>query len=368
MEEPARKVEPQQRLLDWRSGGWVLALMALLLALVVLRFIWPGLSREAPPAATADPDAADNGFDLSGSLVPRELIVVGAERGTIRALTDPNTIAGAEVVEYNAERRGKFLVSGDRVIGVTIGAESRAYPLRILNWHEIANDTLGGTEIAVTYCPLSDSAAVFRRDVTGDVPAFEVSGLLLNSNLLMYDVRDGGGESLWSQLQLRAVAGAAAGTELQLVAAELSHWGDWLARHPETTVITGRDEYKSRYKRNPYGHYFETGRPRFPVSPAVPADGLPAMARVLAVQDGEGWHVLAYHDPLVDAGDQPRRWQDDALGLGLSWQPHAAGMEPPTLRAMHGIEPVGAVYAFWFAWSAMHPDAPPPQQVPQPTP
>ena len=171
----------------------------------------------------------------------------------------------------------------------------------------------------------------------------------------------------WSQLQLRAIAGpaAAGGTELALLPAELAHWGDWLERHPDTTVITGRTDYKPRYKRNPYGHYFETGRPRFPVSPLPVTDDPAWMARAMVLRQDEGWQVLVYDDPRTPASEQPQRWQNPQ-GLDLVWRPHASGMEPPTLRAAAGDAPVEAIYTFWFAWHAVYPSAPPPQRVPPP--
>ena len=107
---------------------------------------------------------------------------------------------------------GRFLVPGDLVIGLSLHGEARAYPLEILALHEVCNDTLGGEPILVTYQPLCDSAVVFERRVDGHTREFGVSGLLYNSNLLMYDrhPEQPQDESLWSQLQFRALAGPAA--------------------------------------------------------------------------------------------------------------------------------------------------------------
>ena len=97
------------------------------------------------------------------------------------------------------------------------GGIARAYPLRLLNWHEVINDTLGGQPVAITYSPLCDSSVGFRRMVADKVQEFGVSGLLLNSNLIMYNRQSGAAdESLWSQLQCRAIAGPAAASQQTL--------------------------------------------------------------------------------------------------------------------------------------------------------
>jgi hypothetical protein len=156
-------------------------------------------------------------FDLGNATVPREEIHSGGPaKDGIPALSKPKTI-GAKAATY--------LAAGDRVIGVAIGNEARAYPIRILNFHEIVNDVLGGQPIAVTYCPLCDSAAVFDRNTPRGLREFGVSGLLYNSNVLMYD-RDKRAESLWSQLKSEAVAGVQVRNRLKLLPLELTTWSD----------------------------------------------------------------------------------------------------------------------------------------------
>ena len=108
------------------------------------------------------------------------------------SLTNPKLLTVSEAI---------YLEDHDRVIGVRFGGEARAYPLRVLNWHEAVNDTVGAKAIAVTYCPLCDSSLVFDRDVGGEVREFGISGKLWNSNVLLYDrQKDSRQESLWSQL------------------------------------------------------------------------------------------------------------------------------------------------------------------------
>ena len=119
------------------------------------------------------------------------------------------------VPRINKAQRGKFLVPRDDVIGVVVNGQARAYPVRFMIWHEIVNDTLGGVPIAVTYNFLTDSVAVFERTIGDEVHTFGESGLVYRSNLVLYDRRPGQrGESLWSQMGERAIAGPASGTPL----------------------------------------------------------------------------------------------------------------------------------------------------------
>jgi hypothetical protein len=145
-------------------------------------------------------------FDLSQAIIPKDEIRNGGPgKDGIPALTDPRTLA-AEAV--------KTLKPEDRVVGVLIDGEACAYPLSILTWHEVINDTVGGQPLAVTYCPLCDSVAVFNRNTSAGVKEFGVSGLLYNSNVLMFD-RGGQPEGLWSQLGAKAMSGPSAPLALE---------------------------------------------------------------------------------------------------------------------------------------------------------
>jgi hypothetical protein len=163
-------------------------------------------------------DPAAYGFDLA-NLAPEArttLVGSGNPRDFLTAYDMPATIPGTEMVRFNGERRSKYVVTADRVAGVVVNGAARAYPLAVLNGHEVVNDVLGGVPIAVTFSPLTDSVVVFDRRVGGEERLFRVSGLLWNSNLVMYDVpadparRAGAVASLWSQLGMRAIAGPAA--------------------------------------------------------------------------------------------------------------------------------------------------------------
>jgi hypothetical protein len=151
----------------------------------------------------------------------------------------------------------------ERVIGVTADGSARAYPLSILNWHEIVNDEFGGP-LLVTYCPLCGSGVTAERRVNGEVTTFGVSGLLWRSDLVMFDELT---ESLWSQILGKAVRGPETGTSLTLRPSTLTSWGKWRDSHPETEVLlpppasgTITGAAGRNYERNPYAGYDETNQ------------------------------------------------------------------------------------------------------------
>jgi hypothetical protein len=353
-----RNAEARPHLLTFRSGGWVLLLAAIVTAAVAAWAIGGALSRNRTPLLGDGTNVETYGFALEPCLVGREqLVAAGMCKDALKALVDPPIVAGSDITRINEAQRGKFLVSTDRVIGVTVNRESRAYPLRILNCHEVVNDTLGGVPIVVTYNPPCDSAVAFERTVDGAVLEFGVSGLLYNSNLLMYDRRpDGRGESLWSQLLGRAVTGPAAAAGRRLVALDttLIGWGHWLAAHPETTVVDQDPQMIQRYKQTSYESYFRSPRLRFPVKPLPPEGGPAAKDRVVVVSTGSarGVYPLAAIARRSDADGVSTAVLDGTTLQFLYW----ADPETVAVAAVGDGGPVKALHTFWFAWHAMHPE------------
>ena len=327
---PARS----ERLFTFRSGGWVIVLA---LVVTIAGTVWnlsplwtPGRERPRGDGRTA----ASYGFDLSGSLVPRDAIVSsGMVADALPSLVDPRSLRLSELSGLEEIGRGKYIVPSDKVIGVDLGGEARAYPLRVLVWHEVVNDTVAGVPIVVTYNPLSEGIAVFDRRVAGETLTFGVSGLLYQSSLLMYDRRLGhAGESLWSPLQARGISGPAAGRPLTLVPFALARWEDWQVARPESTVLGPVEGDGKKYGQDVYGSYFNSDTLRFPVDPMPPAGTLPPKTRVFVTGTPGAWSVT----PLQVGGDERRL---EVVGPA-------------------GTTPVAGIYAFWFAWYATHPDDP----------
>jgi hypothetical protein len=310
-------------------------------------------------------NVASYGFDLSTCLVPREQIVSGGlPRDGLQALDEPTMLEPAEIVRRNADGRGKFLVAEDRVIGVAIGGDARAYPLRFLRWHEVVNDTVGGVPMVVTYNPLCDAVVVAERAIEGHELKFGVSGLLLNSNLLLYDRTDDPSDSsLWSQLQARAVAGPAASERqrLRMLPAALSSWGDWRADHPDSLVLAPVDRLRSLYKRDPYHSYFGSDLLRFPVVPLPLAGDLSLKDRVVVVTIGGTDTVFALPRLATAIGHVRGWWNAEASGVPIDIRFDAELGTATVFVVGETDAPPTMRHAFWFAWYATHPDAPEPR-------
>lgn len=284
---------------------------------------------------------ASQSFDLSEALIPRDEIRPGGpSKDGIASLTAPKLVA---------PEAATFLKSTDRVIGVTINNDSRAYPLKILEWHEAVNDRIGGVPAAVTYCPLCDSAAIFDRRTDAGEVEFGVSGLLYNSNVLFYDRAKQGIESLWSQMMARGVSGPNAGKGLKALPVELTTWADWSRRHPKTRVLSTETGHGRRYGGSAYEDYFKSPMLMFPAEPS--SDRLLAKAPVLGVWTKDSFR--AYPLSAFAALDKPRELRQELGGLSFTvkWNPEAK-----SLIVAKADRRLSWMYGFWFAWYAFHPD------------
>jgi hypothetical protein len=258
-----------------------------------------------------------------------------------------------------------YLNPADIVVGVSLGGESRAYPLRILVWHENVNDTLGGVPVAVSYCPLCRSTLVFDRRVGGSVREFGISGLLWNSNVLLYDRReDGAGESLWSQVHMKAVTGPAAceGLELKLLPSELTSWRDWQARHPKTTVMSRQTGHLRKYDVSPYRAYFSNDRLMFP---ALQVKKKPERflnkEPLIVVNVGDKWKAYAIRDIKLVAGrqsvDDGDGFIEDVVGGKRLRIEYIEDGNSSRAKLIDDSAEVPAAYMCWFALASMLPEA-----------
>ena len=346
-----------------RSGWWVaVACGAVVLALLLLALRAPRPDRSH--ALGDGRTVASYGFDLTTSLVPPDRIVpAGMPRDGLLALDEPATLTAAEVEARNHEGRGKFLLPHDRVLGVVLAGDARAYPLRLLRWHEVVNDRVGGRNLLISYNPLCDSAVVSERSAGGEAPAFGVSGLVFNSNMLLYNRRaEPEASSLWSQLEARAIAGpaAAAAASLKLLPAAIATWEQWLERHPDTRVLAPVERMRTLYKRDPYHSYFGSDLLHFPVEPLPPPGELALKDRVLIVTTDGRNAVFALRRIAAAAGASSGAWESSAAGVPLRIQ---FDLDAGT-ALVESLDDPGPGFAtrqcFWFAWYAAHPDTPPP--------
>jgi len=288
----------------------------------------------AVAVAHASPRTA-NGFVLEPGAIPaQEILAGGPPRDGIPALSHPPH-ASAESAPWSDDTM---------VIGVAWNGEARAYPLDILIWHELVNDTLGGLPVLVSFCPLCGTGIVFDRRIDGSDRTFGVSGLLYRSDLLLYDRET---ESLWSQISSTAVTGPSRGRRLSQVRTRIMPWGRWRKQHPDTTVLTRDTGHRRDYERSPYGDYAESERVLFPTSldrryhPKTPTLGL----RI----PGGAARAFPAVELLRAGGSTEERFAGHRVRVAYDPEDQVFEVEaPPEIEIVEG---------FWFAWMAFHPEA-----------
>jgi Protein of unknown function (DUF3179) len=202
-------------------------------------------SREAEHRPTAAPSA------IEGPLVdPDEIVSGGVPPDGIPPIDDPRFLEPARV---------RFLAPQEPVVSIEVNGIAKAYPVRILMWHEIVNDDFEGVPVVVTYCPLCNTSIAFLRPtLDGELLDFGTSGKLYRSNLVMYDRQT---NSYWPQALGQAVVGPLLGEELEPVPTRLLSWADWQQAHPDGLVLSSDTGHRRDYGSNPYVGYEDTEQP-----------------------------------------------------------------------------------------------------------
>jgi hypothetical protein len=226
--------------------------------------------------------------DFSKHSVPyQEILSGGPPKDGIAAIDEPKFI-GVDEAE-------KWLESVEPVIFVQVREDARAYPLQILTWHEIVNDTVGDLPLTITFCPLCNTAIAFERTVNGQVLDFGTTGRLRYSNLIMYDRQT---ETWWQQANGEAIVGELLGTKLKFHPAAIISWEEFLTTYPSGKVLSRDTGFSRSYGVNPYEGYDNVNNPPFLYrGPETPGVLLP-VARVLTVDlDGE---AVAYPYEILE--------------------------------------------------------------------
>jgi hypothetical protein len=362
--------------------------VAAIVALAVSGYLFESDNDDAGAGATTDATPT--------SLIdPDEIVSGGPPPDGIPPVDEPRFQHVAEV---------DWLAPEEPVIAVVIDGDARAYPLQIMTWHEIVNDTIGGTAVSVTFCPLCNTAYSYERPrVDGEVTTFGTSGKLYNSNLVMYDRASG---SYWPQALGLAVVGPLTGIELERIPSQIVSWDEFRSSFPEGRVLSRDTGHQRNYGENPYPGYDDIDNPPFLFSGEV--DGrLAAVERVLGVEHGDeivafpyfrlekaaesGWSavdatvggkpvVVMWKEGTVSALDQPDIASSRSVGaaaafsrtLGnriLSFEISSGRVVDEQTRSTWNIfgiassgplagkqlEPVDAHDSFWFDWAAFHP-------------
>lgn len=258
----------------------------------------------------------------------------------------------------------------DKVIGLAYQGVVRAYPQRILVYHEIVNHEIGGENLAVTYCPLTATAQAFKTGST----TLGVSGQLVNSNLVMYD-RDTG--SVWPQIAATAIAGEHMGATLHEINVYWTTWKRWRTRYPETEVLSSDTGHLRDYNRDPYGSYNPSGgyyasdRTLFPLMSRD--DRYPVKHMVVGgrtVEHAVFFDLDAIREQGVQATEHFTGVYDESLDTGYIYESRGAShfeyrngqiVDRRTGEAFAPgelpLDQVVAVEAFYFAWNAFYPES-----------
>ncbi|HYZ97331.1 MAG TPA: DUF3179 domain-containing protein [Acidimicrobiales bacterium] len=240
---------------------------------------------EDVPSALDDPN--DESFP-EPLVDPGDLLSGGPPPDGIPAIDEP---------KFLSPDRADFLEDNEPMMALEIGDDARAYPMQIMTWHEIVNDTVDGVPVAVTYCPLCNTAIAYDRRLGDRVLDFGTSGMLYNSALVMYDRQT---ESLWSHFTAQAIVGHLAGEELDVYPVAIVSWADWREAHPDGLVLSRDTGHDRDYGRNPYPGYDDIDSPAFLFDGEVD-DRLAAKERVVGIErDGDA--VAVRLDELADRG------------------------------------------------------------------
>lgn len=278
-----------------------------------------------------------NGFDLREALIPmNEIISGGPPRDGIPAIDHPKFTVAAEA---------DYLKAFDRVLGIVRNGIAKAYPIRILNWHEIVNDKFGDEPVVITYCPLCGSGVAYLAIVGGEPRTFGVSGLLYNNDVLLYDRET---ESLWSQILSRAVSGHSKRSELQMIPLLYTTWADWKKRHPESVVLSTNTGFSRDYGRDPYGGYEESERIMFPL--AHRDNRYNAKEVVLGVEVNDKYIAFPFSELEKAASPVKRKFNGTELIVNFDAFHESASVTNTAGEVIPGI------ILYWFAWVAFHPD------------
>ncbi len=337
----------------------------------------PGYDRfKAEALALIDPEFRRFlGPGIKHEIRLEEIAWGGVVKDGIPALINPTFVSATQVT---------WLTEGELVFGVAINGDVRAYPLRIMDWHEMADDVVGGVPVALAYCTLCGSGILFDTRVPGREQPFTFgsSGFLYRSNKLMYDHET---HSLWNQFTGRPVVGplTGSGIALKILPVTIASWADWRQRHPETKVLSLETGHQRPYVPGlPYGEYFASPELMFPA--VVRDKRLQPKDHVYGIRTEEGakaWPVAAFEQQsvindaigsldIVLVGDrvtrtvrafeaQGREFEAGAdtatvLAGGAAWRVTEDALLGPAGESLPRLP--GHV-AYWFAWAGYLPEA-----------
>lgn len=306
------------------------ALLSLLACLFAGSWALPCVAAEgAADAKTLE------GFAIGNLAVDRALLVAGGPgRDGIKPVDAP---------EFAHIGEATWVGRDTEVVGVELDEHARAYPVRMLEYHQVVNDELGGVPIVVTYDPLSGTPLAYRRKAGDRTLRFAVSGLLWNHNFLLFDRET---ESLWSQFLGRAIAGPLVGTQLERLVTRQETTGVWVARHVESRFLRPPFPEKVFYQLSPYASYWVQDATLFPV--AARDESWHAKELVLGVEVGDS--TRAYLGSILTREGGRVDEKIDGKRVRVAYDTETGTFQYEVDEGVRVTE------AYWLAWKAFHPD------------
>ena len=302
-----------------------------------------------------------------------EIVWGGVRKDGIPALTNPDLIEA---------KQADYLRDNELVFGISINGDTRAYPYRFMDWHEMLNDTIGGVPVSLAYCTLCGSGILYKTKLKADEDPiiFGSSGFLYRSNKLMYDQAT---NTLWNQFNGKPVVGKLtnSGIELEVLPLVTTIWAEWLKQHPDTKVLSEETGYHRDYTPGTaYGAYFFSDELMFPAS--VNDDALKLKDKVFGLRisgANKAWPLKLFEQPtaindrvsiipIVLIGDAKnetvRAYRSEGIQFQLSdngtltsedgeWQQNEDELIGPN---KHKLSRLPGHVAYWFAWSGYYPD------------
>jgi hypothetical protein len=328
------RAERPQYLLDYGYWGW-----ERVAELMPFDFKAPLLEHPENTNVTQQPTQVvpiKNGFTLSNLKLPIEEIKQGGPpRDGIPSIDKP----------LFTETAQSKLAEGEAVLGIVFNGVAKAYPIKIMNWHEVVNDYFAAHPVVITYCPLCGSGIAFDALIDDQPTAFGVSGLLFNSDVLLYDRVT---ESLWSQLEMQGVAGQHSGKPLTPIITSYSTWGTWKEEHPSTLVLSENTGFTRNYNTSPYTTYLETDDLMFPVSAENKVLKRKEVIFGLSLNGKHKAYPVAKLKRLKGA-------IEDIVGDEKITVSYNKSGKSVSILDQKG-NPLQVTRLYWFAWYAFHPD------------
>lgn len=274
-----------------------------------------------------------------------EIMDGGPRRDGIPPIDNPSFVPVSEI-----EHLGPL----DPVMSFTHNGETRAYPLRVMTFHEIVNDEVGGHPVSVTYCPLCNAAIVFDRNVDGEILDFGTTGKLRRSDLVMYDRQT---DSWWQQFSGESITGSYAGTELTMLPSQLISWERFSEANPDAMVLEDPQNFRRPYGMNPYRGYDTLAQPFLYDGPFP--DGIAPLQRVVMVRHGETEFAVSTAK-LAEDGSYVQDGIEVSFSAGqasaLDSEIIAEGRDVGNITVMMDGEPVVHDVTFAFVVHAFEPD------------